>query len=308
MTQKPMPKKTYHYVLMTADFINSPHMVRLSRINPDYFRIYNLILISAAKEDGYLNYYGLEDTVAGEVAGAIKESEEDVQEILSFLTKFGKMFQISDSQFFLPDSMDLTNRENGYNLTAIRKQADAYRKSKENKEEIKTESNENADENKDEVKTDSKDSTDEYKDESLYTSHIEKIRVREELDIDKRKEKEKKKTDEAELLSFSQSVIDYLNQKTGKSFQSGRKDTLKFIRARRNEGYILQDFFTVIDIKTREWGSDPKWQKYLRPETLFGNKFESYLQSGTNSSNPSSDLETWHPEWMDAPIPEDLEF
>ena len=33
----------------------------------------------------------------------------------------------------------------------------------------------------------------------------------------------------------------------------------------------------MVDIKCDEWGKDEKMCKFLRPETLFGTKFESYL-------------------------------
>ncbi|WP_169801469.1 conserved phage C-terminal domain-containing protein [Neobacillus drentensis] len=49
------------------------------------------------------------------------------------------------------------------------------------------------------------------------------------------------------------------------------------IHARYGEGFTLEDFKRVIDIKSVEWQSDPKWNKFLRPETLFGTKFEAYL-------------------------------
>jgi len=50
-----------------------------------------------------------------------------------------------------------------------------------------------------------------------------------------------------------------------------------FIKARFNEGRTTDDFIHVIDIKCAKWLSDPKMIDFLRPETLFGNKFESYL-------------------------------
>ena len=40
----------------------------------------------------------------------------------------------------------------------------------------------------------------------------------------------------------------------------------------------LEDFKTVIDKKYDEWYGT-NMQQYLRPETLFGTKFESYLNS-----------------------------
>ena len=72
-------------------------------------------------------------------------------------------------------------------------------------------------------------------------------------------------------------IIDYLNEKTGKKFRSNIIKTQKFIQARINENYTLEDFKKVIDIKVQEWGKNEKMNKYLRPETLFGTKFESYL-------------------------------
>ena len=72
-------------------------------------------------------------------------------------------------------------------------------------------------------------------------------------------------------------VVDYLNKKTGKSFRATSAKTKKLISARIKDGFTVSDFERVIDNKTSEWSSDPKMEKYLRPETLFGTKFESYL-------------------------------
>lgn len=77
-----------------------------------------------------------------------------------------------------------------------------------------------------------------------------------------------------------QEIISYLNEKTGKHFEHESKQTRKFIKARwgsNGKRRTLQDFITVIDNKCRSWLNDPEMAAYLRPETLFGNKFESYL-------------------------------
>lgn len=71
-------------------------------------------------------------------------------------------------------------------------------------------------------------------------------------------------------------VIDYLNERTGKQYKSTTKKNQTVIRARSDEGFNLDDFKKVIDNKVGEWkGTD--MEKYLRPETLFGTKFEGYL-------------------------------
>lgn len=77
-------------------------------------------------------------------------------------------------------------------------------------------------------------------------------------------------------------IVNYLNIKTSKSFRHTTKKTQSLIRARINEGFTLDDFKKVIDTKTAEWrGKKTKeganMEDYLRPETLFGTKFESYL-------------------------------
>ena len=72
-------------------------------------------------------------------------------------------------------------------------------------------------------------------------------------------------------------IIEHLNVKTGKAFTVNNKDTRAKIRARFKAGATLDDFIAVIDKMTLKWGNDPKMVDYLRPETLFGTKFESYL-------------------------------
>lgn len=72
-------------------------------------------------------------------------------------------------------------------------------------------------------------------------------------------------------------VIDYLNQKTGKNFKSTSKATQRHIKARFADGFTLNDFKQVIDTKSAQWLKDKKMSAYLRPDTLFGTKFEGYL-------------------------------
>lgn len=74
-------------------------------------------------------------------------------------------------------------------------------------------------------------------------------------------------------------IVEYLNQKTEKNFKWTSKETQRLIQARINAGFVADDFFTVIDNQCAKWLTDPKMIDYLRPQTLFGTKFESYLQS-----------------------------
>ena len=74
-----------------------------------------------------------------------------------------------------------------------------------------------------------------------------------------------------------QEIVNYLNNSAGTNYRASSKKTQQLIRARINEGYTLEDFKVVIEKKTREWINDNKMKAYLRPETLFGTKFEGYL-------------------------------
>lgn len=79
-------------------------------------------------------------------------------------------------------------------------------------------------------------------------------------------------------------IIDYLNAKAGTSYRHTSKDTQKHISARFAEGYTLEDFKNVIDKKVGEWKTDPKMVAFIRPSTLFGTKFEGYLNQKSASA------------------------
>lgn len=75
-------------------------------------------------------------------------------------------------------------------------------------------------------------------------------------------------------------IVGYLNERSGKAFRETSAATRSLVRARWREGFRLDDFRRVIDTKCAEWGRDPKMAEYVRPSTLFGTKFESYLNQG----------------------------
>ena len=82
-------------------------------------------------------------------------------------------------------------------------------------------------------------------------------------------------TDKSKLPEIKE-IVQYLNDKCGTRYRYQTKGTQEHINARLKEGYTVDDFKTVIDKKFEEWhGTD--MEKFLRPETLFAGKFESYL-------------------------------
>lgn len=77
-------------------------------------------------------------------------------------------------------------------------------------------------------------------------------------------------------LLICKEILDYLNEKTGKNFKSTTKAHQKFIIARLNEGYKLEDFKYVVDVMYARW-KFTDYEQYLQPQTLFGNKMDNYL-------------------------------
>ena len=77
-------------------------------------------------------------------------------------------------------------------------------------------------------------------------------------------------------------IIDFLNECTGKSYKATSKVATININARLKEGYTKDDFIKVISVKATKW-QGTKFEDYLTPNTLFGNKFESYLNENINT-------------------------
>ena len=126
-------------------------------------------------------------------------------------------------------------------------------------------------------------SSDGQETQSSYVAISEGDKEREE---DKEKDKEEDKEKGIMYSALYSSVISYLNEKAGTSFRPTTIKTRTLIRARAKEGFTLDDFKAVIDNQCAEWLNDAKMARYLRPETLFGPKFEGYLQG--NGKRPTT--------------------
>jgi uncharacterized phage protein (TIGR02220 family) len=108
------------------------------------------------------------------------------------------------------------------------------------------------------------------------------ISAAEEVETKKAEEKAIKSNEEAK------EVIDYLNQITGSRYKL-TASTLSKINARMKEGHKVEDFKRVIELKSKEW-TGTKFEAYLRPETLFSTKFESYVNQ-KEAIRPQSKVE-----------------
>ena len=104
-------------------------------------------------------------------------------------------------------------------------------------------------------------------------------------------------TDKSKLTEIKE-IVQYLNDKCGTRYRYQTKGTQEHINARLKEGYTVDDFKTVIDKKFEEWhGTD--MEKFLRPETLFAGKFESYLNQKSTRNHKTNETNVFD-EWRNA--------
>ena len=86
-----------------------------------------------------------------------------------------------------------------------------------------------------------------------------------------------------------EAIVAHLNAASGMEYRHTAAKTRALIRARWREGYREADFAAVDDAKVAEWGRDPKMRAYIRPETLYGPKFEGYLMQGRGTEVSGGD-------------------
>ncbi|MFK4329976.1 putative phage protein (TIGR02220 family) [Bacillus sp. RC240] len=118
----------------------------------------------------------------------------------------------------------------------------------------------------------------------------------EEEEEEKEKEEEDSSSDESEqpIAIPYKEILDYLNEKAKKKYNHKSEGHRKFIRARWNEDYTVDDFKTVIDNKVPQWlgkfDKDGKTlEQYLRPSTLFAQKhFDNYLNETVKGENSNA--------------------
>ena len=110
-----------------------------------------------------------------------------------------------------------------------------------------------------------------------------KITIQKVVEIKQEKPKHKKVVKVEQIIkpeiienNIYTEIIQYLNDCAGKHFKPNTKIYKDKIDSRLTEGYVLEDFKKVIEIKCKKW-LNTKWADYLTPTTLFGDKFVNYV-------------------------------
>lgn len=236
--------KRYYWLKLQDDFFKSKRIKKLRKIagGDTYTIIYLKMQLLAMKNNGMLEYTGLESTFAEELALDLDEEPENVSVTINFLLSCGLLETNDNVEYFVPYAVANTGSE-----TSSAKRVREFRTRK------------------------------------ALQCNADVMPVKQNCNGEKEKEKE------IEIDNIYTPVVTHLNEKAGTKYRASGAKTQKVIHARLAEGYTLEDFVTVIDKKCAEWlGTD--WEKFLRPETLFGPKFESYLnQNTTKKGEPQND-------------------
>lgn len=102
----------------------------------------------------------------------------------------------------------------------------------------------------------------------------------------------------------TEEVVNHLNLRAGTHYKATTANTRKLVKARLKEGFTISEMKLVIDKKCADWLNNQDMAKYLRPETLFGPKFESYLNAKSTPQNNRNNMSN-HESAYCAPAAED---
>ncbi|HHG7929128.1 TPA: conserved phage C-terminal domain-containing protein [Streptococcus pneumoniae] len=266
--------KIYFWLKVDKKFFDNLFIKRLKKMPGGYTMtvIYIRLMLESLEDDCILYYEGYFDSLVQELALKLDVSEDDINMTLAYFTKCGLIQIDDDGHATLSQAKAMVESETNW----AKYKRDQRKNSQdipklENVQSKETFSNSCPTEIEIEIEKENRvnsESNNLYLDNILsgnpdfaFPTWLEETAIK---DLEKTKHKE---------LWIP---IAYLNQVANKRYKFVDK-TKRLLLARFKEGYTLEDFKQVIDIKTAEWKDSPEFSKYLRPETLFGTKFDGYL-------------------------------
>lgn len=262
--------KIYFWLKVDKKFFDNLFIKRLKNMPGGYTMtvIYIRLMLESLEDDCILYYEGYFDSLVQELALKLDVSEDDINMTVAYFTRCGLIQIDDDGHATLSQAKAMVESETNWAKYKRDQRKNSQNLPKlENVQSKETFSNSCPTEIEKENRVNSK-SNNLYLDNILsgnpdynFPTWLEETAIK---DLEKTKHKE---------LWIP---IAYLNQVANKRYKFVDK-TKRLLLARFKEGYTLEDFKQVIDIKTAEWKDSPEFSKYLRPETLFGSKFDGYL-------------------------------
>lgn len=241
--------KKFYWLKLNKDFFKR-HDIRIIEEMPngkDYILFYLKLLLESVNHEGHLRFSETIPYNEQMLSVITNTNIDNVRSAMRVLIELKMIEVLDDSTIYMAEVLKMTGSETEY-----------AKKKREYRQKLLGER-----QNEDNVQDN----------------------VRQEIEIEKEKEIELDKDKDIYMSDKPTKpyklIIDYLNEKADKKYRANNKATQKHINARLKEGYTVEDFKTVIDKKCAEW-KGTEMEQYLRPETLFGTKFEGYLNAKIN--------------------------
>ena len=277
--------KIYFWLKVDKKFFDNLFIKRLKNMPGGYTMtvIYIRLMLESLEDDCILYYEGYFDSLVQELALKLDVSEDDINMTVAYFTKCGLIQIDDDGHATLSQAKAMVESETNWAKYKRDQRKNSQNLPKlENVQNKKTISNSCPTEI--EIELDKELEKDKELDKEYILSGKPDFTIPDWLTPEMIEEITKGKP-EKYLVRIP---LAYLNHSVGKNYKYLEKN-LKHIIARFNEGYTLEDFKQVIDVKTEEWKDNPEFFKYLRPETLFGSKFDSYLNQKPKISKSKPD-------------------
>ena len=281
--------KVYFWLKVDKKFFDNLFIKRLKHMPGGYTMtvIYIRLMLESLEDDCILYYEGYFDNLVQELALKLDVSEDDINMTVAYFTKCGLIQIDDDGHATLSQAKAMVESETNWAKYKRDQRKNSQNLPKlENVQKLENVSNscptEKEIDKELELELELKLDKEYIVEQSSPTEQSSEYIFPEWLDENSIKDLEKTKNKELWI------PIVYLNQVANKRYKFVDK-TKKFLLARFNEGYTLEDFKQVIDVKTEEWKDNPEFFKYLRPETLFGSKFDSYLNQKPKISKSKPD-------------------
>lgn len=284
--------KVYFWLKIDKKFFDNLFIKRLKSMPGGYTMtvIYMRMMLESLESDCILYYEGYFETLKEELALKLDVSEDDISMTIAYFTQCGLIQIDEDKNAELTQAKALVQQETNHaaymrsyrkeqqekekNLTLLSKNFTTLSTCKTEKEidkDKELEQDLKLDINQEYIAEET--SSNEQSSPFTFPTWLEETAIK---DLEKTKHKE---------LWIP---IVYLNQVANKRYKFVDK-TKRLLLARFKEGYTLEDFKQVIDIKTAEWKDSPEFSKYLRPETLFRSKFDGYLNQKSKTIRGKSE-------------------
>ena len=279
--------KVYFWLKVDKKFFDNLFIKRLKNMPGGYTMtvIYIRLMLESLEDDCILYYEGYFDNLVQELALKLDVSEDDINMTVAYFTKCGLIQIDDDGHATLSQAKAMVESETNWAKYKRDQRKNSQNLPKlENVQNKKTISNSCPTEIEIEIELDKELEKDKELDKEYILSGKPDFTFPDWLTPEMIEEITKGKP-EKYLVRIP---LAYLNHSVGKNYKYLEKN-LKHIIARFNEGYTLEDFKQVIDVKTEEWKDNPEFFKYLRPETLFGSKFDSYLNQNPKISKSKPD-------------------